>query len=156
METKITVNHLGELEDFVQNFVATLTTKAQNQNGSLVVALSGDLGAGKTTLVQALARCLGITEVVTSPTFTIMKSYQIIGNESFSLLVHMDAYRLESLAELKPLRFDEVLANPKNLVCVEWAEKIAPVLPKDTIYLKIEIKAEDSREITITNTPRVV
>ena len=82
METKITVNNLGELQAFVQNFVATLTTKAQN--GALVVALSGDLGAGKTTLVQALARSLKITEVVTSPTFTIMKSYQITGNESFS------------------------------------------------------------------------
>lgn len=154
METKITVNNLGELQAFVQNFVATLTTKAQK--GALVVALSGDLGAGKTTLVQALARSLKITEVVTSPTFTIMKSYLITGNESFSRLVHMDAYRLESLEELKPLRFDEVLANPQNLVCVEWAEKIAPVLPPDTIYLKIEIKAEDSREITITNTPRLV
>jgi tRNA threonylcarbamoyladenosine biosynthesis protein TsaE len=94
-----------------------------------------------------LARELGVREVVQSPTFTILKSYQT-SHPQFKTLVHMDAYRIEDLSELKPLYFGEILARPDTLFCIEWAEKIAPALPP---HLKINISStrEESRTITV-------
>ena len=89
----------------------------------VVVALKGDLGSGKTSFVQGVARALGITEHVTSPTFVLEKLYDINGDPNFSRLVHIDAYRLESEEDLRALRFSE-LSEDKNLVFVEWPEKV--------------------------------
>ena len=89
----------------------------------VVVALRGDLGSGKTSFVQGVARALGITEHVTSPTFVLEKLYDINGDPDFSRLVHIDAYRLESEEDLRALRFSE-LSEDKNLVFVEWPEKV--------------------------------
>lgn len=111
-----------------------------------VLALSGDLGVGKTTFIQKLAQVLGITEPVTSPTFTIMKRYET-SNKTFSTLIHMDAYRLETEEELEPLRFGELLELPNTLFCIEWAEKIKNVLPPDTIFLQLEINQEGKHTI---------
>lgn len=148
MENIIIINNLEELATFAKKFLAALNSAASKKERATVIALSGDLGAGKTTLVQLLAKELGITEIVTSPTFTIMKSYQTGEKQVFSQLVHMDAYRIESLAELGPLRLAEILATPKTLVCIEWAEKISPILPPETVYLSLATRGETGREIT--------
>ncbi len=149
MENKITINNLEELATFAKKFLAALSPAASKNEEATVIALSGDLGAGKTTLVQQFAKELGITEIVTSPTFTIMKIYPVSENQVFSQLVHMDAYRIESLEELGPLRLAEILATPKTLVCIEWAEKISPILPPETVYLSLTTRGEEVREITI-------
>jgi tRNA threonylcarbamoyladenosine biosynthesis protein TsaE len=115
-----------------------------------VVALSGDLGAGKTTFVQTLAKELGVTDTVTSPTFTIMKSYATT-SQWFENLVHLDVYRLEDINETTPLRLSEILKMPNTLVCIEWAEKIKEILPANTIYVDIKSLPNEVREITITN-----
>jgi len=81
---------------------------------TLVVSLQGDLGAGKTAFTQELARSLGVVEVVTSPTFTIMKQYEI-DNKDFDLMVHIDAYRIESEEEVEPLHLESVFTEPKQL-----------------------------------------
>lgn len=143
-----TITSLEELSVFAGAFLARLAKASVTKDQAVVVALSGDLGAGKTTLVQLLARGLGIGEVVTSPTFTIMKGYEASG-ETFDRLVHMDAYRIESLDELKPLRLSEILQAPRTLFCIEWAEKIAEVLPAETIFIDIKTKGEE-RQITVT------
>ncbi len=115
-------------------------------NKTTILALSGDLGVGKTTLVQQLAKILGIVEPITSPTFTIMKRYEI-GEGNFKTLIHMDAYRLDSEAELAPLRFEELISTPNTLFCIEWAEKIKNSLPADTVWLKLEIDKEGQHTI---------
>lgn len=93
------------------------------KDGGVIVALKGDLGSGKTSFVQGVARALGITEHVTSPTFVLEKMYEIVGDPDFTRLVHIDAYRLEKEEDLRALGFDE-LSRPGNLVFVEWPEKV--------------------------------
>lgn len=93
------------------------------------VTFYGDLGAGKTTFIQALAREMGIEGAITSPTFVIQKTYP--AKKYFDALVHIDAYRLTSGEELEKLRFSETLSLPKTLVCIEWPENVTSVLPTD-------------------------
>lgn len=152
MSPKTTIRGLGELQSFAQKLLSYLS---ENKKVTQVISLTGNLGAGKTTLVQQLARELGILETVTSPTFTIMKSYLVPPTNQFQKLIHIDAYRIESLAELKPLSLEEVLVTPGNLICIEWAERIAPVLPKDTIYLTLNLVDDDTREVIFSLNPTV-
>lgn len=112
-----------------------------------VVALSGDLGAGKTTFVQELAKKLGVMQTVTSPTFVIMKVYET-EDAVFETMVHIDAYRIEDVAEMNPLNFSEILSTKKSLVCIEWAEKIEDVLPAGTIKLELEATTHSKHKIT--------
>jgi len=116
--------------------------------GARVIALYGDLGAGKTTFVKALAGALGITETVTSPTFVIEKIYKLEGRQ-FDHLIHIDAYRLSGSAELQTLGWDSIISNPKNLIVVEWADIIEEALPKDAIRIHFTVTGEMTRDITI-------
>lgn len=123
------IPNLSALAEFSANFLAVLSSENKSPKLATVVALSGDLGAGKTTFVQSLARDLGVKEVIVSPTFTIFKFYET-SHSVFKTLIHMDAYRIEHLTELKPLRFSELIQNKDALFCIEWAEKILPALPE--------------------------
>ncbi len=114
-----------------------------------VVALHGDLGAGKTTFVQVLGKMLGVSEQITSPTFTIMKGYETT-DETFTRLIHMDAYRIDDISELGPLRFSDILASPNTLFCIEWAEKIKDALPEEAIQLTLEVVDENTRTATLS------
>lgn len=116
-----------------------------------VVALSGDLGAGKTTFVKELAHALGIEEEVTSPTFVIMKLYPLekAADVPYALLAHIDAYRIEAEDEMRVLRFDDLLAQRDALICIEWAEKIGTLIPKDALKIRIDIKG-DTRVFTFS------
>lgn len=115
----------------------------------LIITLVGDLGAGKTTFTQQLAIYLGITEPVTSPTFGIMKSYEIENNPVFDELVHMDTYRIEDISEAKPLRIEELLHRPKTLICIEWPERIAEIVPKQRTEVSIRITKNEEREVSV-------
>mgnify|MGYP003396114388 CR=1 FL=1 len=115
---------LADLPLFAKEVLARLAVK----NSATVVALRGDLGAGKTTFTQALARELGITATVQSPTYILMRSYKI-SNNKFQRLIHIDAYRLENPEEFSALKPEQFLQDPKNLVVVEWPEKVAGALP---------------------------
>lgn len=142
---KIIIENLSDLEKLAERILVDAKVWQKTRNEALVIALSGNLGAGKTTLVQIMARLLGIKEKVTSPTFTIMKSYPLKGE--FSYLIHMDAYRLENIDELGPLSFPEVLKDKTNLLCIEWAEKIQAALPDNFMRINIELLADDKREV---------
>jgi len=144
---KIIIKNLSDLHFFAKDFLLNTNLSPEK---SIIIALSGNLGAGKTTFVQFLAKELGVDEVVTSPTFTILKQYKTGEGARFKGLVHMDAYRLESIDELKPLRFDEYLNQPGTLLCIEWAEKIKEVLSSEVINVSIEIKDDEVREITVS------
>ena len=122
-----------------------LTSLKQKDNAT-VVALSGDLGAGKTTLSQAIARELGVKENVVSPTFVIMKIYELEG-QNWKHLIHIDAYRLESSQELLKLGWNEIIADPQNLVLIEWPEKVGDIIPEDSHRVTLAHKGEDIRSI---------
>lgn len=145
MEKAWSVKEVGELEAVAAEVLAMLRER-QDGRGAAVLALSGDLGAGKTTFMQTLARALGVSETVTSPTFVVMKNYELT-DQAWDTLIHMDAYRLEEIDELRPLRFAEVLAEKSNIVGIEWAEKIASALPKETLYLDF-VPSGEARTIT--------
>lgn len=115
-------------------------------NDAYVLALSGELGSGKTCFTQQLAAHLGVEEAVTSPTFILEKRYPL-KHSQFDNLIHIDAYRFESEKDLKALRFDELLKNPRNLIVIEWAEKIKDALPKGTLWLYFEHQGGTKRRI---------
>ena len=137
---------------------------ANIKHHALIFGLSGDLGSGKTTFIQGFARALGIKRRLLSPTFLIIRSYKIPKQKKplttrrqlltthYSLLTHIDAYRLYRPPELAALDFKKIISNPKNIVLIEWAEKIKKLLPKNTIQLKFEHgKKENERIIKISN-----
>ena len=129
---KKTVSHsLEETQQIANSWLAEISNAYSGLDEALVVGLSGHLGAGKTAFVKALAKSLGIKEDVTSPTFVIMKIYDIAPQVRpggtgipWKRLVHIDAYRLERPEELEALRFEDVVADRNNLVMVEWPENV--------------------------------
>lgn len=127
---------------------------------ALVIGLEGDLGGGKTTFVQGVAQGLGIKEQITSPSFVLIKKYRIrfgVADESlrpnanFRSLFHIDCYRLNKPQELLELDFEEIIKNSKNLVVIEWAEKVKEILPKDTLILQFKFINENKRSIIMNN-----
>lgn len=116
---------------------------------AVLVCLSGDLGAGKTTLVQEIARCLEIKEDVISPTYTLMKSYPIHSNSIFKKLIHIDAYRIESNEEFSRLGWDEIISDPENLIFLEWPEKVSGSIGNPSLYVTLTHHNNDSRKMTL-------
>ena len=111
-------------------------TAAAPEGAAAVLGLSGDLGAGKTTFVQHVARALEVQESVTSPTFVIMKSY-VTTDPRWRQLVHIDAYRIELVDELRVLGFATLLQQNNTIICIEWAERVISLLPPHTKTLII-------------------
>jgi len=136
--------------DFISVIDDVLACEDKSQSGAFCITLTGDLGAGKTTFTQQLAAHLGITEHITSPTFGIMKSYDIPGHSDFDHLVHIDAYRIEDIAEVGPLRLQEVFTQPRTLVSIEWPEKIAEILPEEKVEVVIEIGEREERRVVFS------
>ncbi len=126
---------------------ATLVSRLMPGETATLITLSGELGAGKTTFTQSIAKALGITDVVNSPTFVIQKIYAIPSG-AFSRLVHMDAYRLKDSSELGVLGFDELLSQPETLIVLEWPERVPDVAKDATIHITLEPLEDGSRRIT--------
>lgn len=139
-----TIHSSHDLAPYTEQLIASIP----QQDRAAIITLSGDLGAGKTTLAQHLARGLGVTEEVSSPTFVIAKYYDL-ANQPWDRLIHIDAYRLED-EPLEPLGFAELFENPNNLIVIEWPEYIQSVLPTGCTAISIAINPDESRTITIT------
>lgn len=135
---------LEALQDEAASFASSLMPK---ESGATLVTLTGELGAGKTSFTQAVARALGIEESVTSPTFVLEKVYELAGN-GFKRLVHIDAYRLESGAALRPLGFDELMQDKHNLILLEWPERVQDALPEADTRITLEVMPDTSRKLT--------
>ena len=114
-----------------------------------VVALSGELGTGKTCLAQGIARGLGVPEEykITSPTFTIINEYP-----GRLILYHLDVYRLSGVRDLDEIGYEDCF-NDKGVVVVEWAEKIRDALPKETLFILLTYIDENIRKIVTTQEP---
>jgi len=105
-----------------------------------ILALSGPLGAGKTTFVQALAAMLGASRNPKSPTFTMLRTY-VVDYHGVTRLLHLDAYRIENEADLLPLDLDEELLESGTILIIEWPEKMPGWLakhPHQTLEIKID------------------
>jgi len=135
-----------QMPTFVADFLKTIEPREH----AYVIALSGNLGAGKTTFSQELAKQLGVTESVASPTFVIMKQYALT-NQRFERLVHIDAYRLESAEELQTLHIESVLSDKDTIVLLEWPEHVQDCIPGDATTISISVIDDTSRDITISH-----
>lgn len=144
MPQKNLISHnLEETSKIAEDFVATLPKKSQR---AIVVGLFGELGAGKTTFTGAAAKALGIIETVNSPTFVIQKIFPLTDGRKF---IHIDAYRLSHGQELINLGWNEISADPNNIIFIEWPEKVLDILPNDAFKVQFEHLDEKSRQITI-------
>jgi len=112
-------------------------------NEPACIALIGELGAGKTVFVKGIAKALGITEVIKSPSFVIMRSY-----EGGMKLYHIDLYRIRTINEILP--FEEYLLRD-GITAVEWADKIKNILPEERIEVRIDIQKSERRKVTIND-----
>lgn len=120
---------------------------AQRLKGGEVIALSGNLGAGKTVFVKALAQQLGVVETVTSPTFVLMKVYNV-KYKNIEKFVHVDCYRLQGQEDLSEIGLADYLGQTNMILAVEWADRVIG-LPTQTIKIHFEILANEQRKITI-------
>ena len=132
------IHSLGELDKAAEFF-------CNNLGNHRIVALYGPMGAGKTTLVTAIARHLGSSDNVTSPTFAIVNSYD---TDSGGIIYHFDFYRLNRPEEAFDIGYEEYFFSGE-LCLIEWPEKIEPLLPEDTLKVHISVTGDNSRLLSI-------
>ncbi|HEY4508774.1 MAG TPA: tRNA (adenosine(37)-N6)-threonylcarbamoyltransferase complex ATPase subunit type 1 TsaE [Candidatus Paceibacterota bacterium] len=157
---KYSSNSLEETQKIAQDFISSIKP---NNTGATVVGLYGDLGAGKTSFIQGISKALGVSDTVVSPTFVIMKVYELdsgfqrsdLKEDSkaqtlgkFTHLIHIDAYRIEKSSELLYLGWNDIISDPKNLIFIEWPERVADIMPEH-IHIHFTHVSENSREIEI-------
>jgi tRNA threonylcarbamoyladenosine biosynthesis protein TsaE len=122
---------------------------ARSLKGGKVIGLIGDLGAGKTVFAKGLASGLGIRQKITSPTFVLMRVYPI-KKKDIKNLVHIDAYRLKSTADLEAIGAEEYMNDPEAIVLIEWADRVVEIMPKNVTLITIKTdKGEQKRIINI-------
>ena len=144
----------AEAARFVRGISGPPSPEATARRSATLVTLSGELGAGKTAFTKAVARELGVTDVVNSPTFVLEKIYVLplceLGSSTpkFARLVHIDAYRLESGKDLAALSFDELMCDPSNLILFEWPEMVKDGLPPASVAISIATRSDGSRTIS--------
>ena len=135
---------------------------------ALVFGLKGDLGGGKTTFLQGFARGLGLKDKITSPTFVILKKFKVQKSKTefpltkkmkvkkekkfsspFGYFIHIDCYRIQKAKEISDLGFEEIISDPKNIVAIEWAERIKNILPKNIIWIEFDFINKNTRKIVV-------
>jgi tRNA threonylcarbamoyladenosine biosynthesis protein TsaE len=126
------------------------------QKKAVVLALAGGLGGGKTTFAQGFAKGLGVKDKVTSPTFAIFKRFKIdlprgriIQKADFENFYHFDCYRLSGPKDVLGLGFKEIVSAPRNIVLLEWAERVRRSLPKEAIWLKFDFVGKNKRTVLL-------
>ncbi|MBI5306133.1 tRNA (adenosine(37)-N6)-threonylcarbamoyltransferase complex ATPase subunit type 1 TsaE [Candidatus Wolfebacteria bacterium] len=128
-------------------FLAKEILSARLKNSrAVVIALSGNLGSGKTTFVQGFLRVAGVKSKITSPTFIIVKRFKI-KDLRFKNIYHIDCYRVRKSNELLSIGIKDILSNPQNIVLIEWPEKIKKYLPKNVIWIKFKYGEKENERI---------
>lgn len=136
----------------VEDWEVVAQAIAEQLKPGMAVRLMGPLGAGKTTLVQALAKVLGAKGVPRSPTFSLMRTYQVGKRIGIRRLIHIDAYRLESASDAHALGLDEELVEGDTVLAIEWAENLGALLKEiPSIDVKIETDPNNgARRVSVT------
>jgi len=112
-----------------------------------VVCLYGELGSGKTTFVQGVAKGLGIDTRLLSPTFIIVRRYPLKSGISF--FYHIDLYRTKSVSDLEGLGLREIFSDPHAVICIEWAQRLGSFLPKQRTDIHFSVISEGQRKIEV-------
>lgn len=139
MQTVVT-NSPKDTQKLAQNLAA------QFKDGG-IIALTGDLGAGKTTFVQGFAKGLGIKDKIISPTFVLMREHKIPNTDT--VFYHLDLYRLEEPIDIVNIGLKDLIQNPENIILIEWSEKLGENLPHNATKINIEKLDQASRKITV-------
>ncbi len=139
--THCLLRDLNDTHRFAHRLIKSLTLPA-------VVAMTGDLGSGKTTLSQAIASVLGIEEFLPSPTFTLVNEYPT----SSGYLIHSDLYRLHDESEIQNLGLKDYFAEPQTITIVEWADRAPALFPESTLWLRLYLRPDDVRVVSIMTT----
>ena len=144
------LQNLAETKQVAVDWLASISNTYAGRDEALVIGLSGHLGAGKTAFTKIVAKTLGVEEEVTSPTFVIMKMYEMNAQNlvPWKRLVHIDAYRLERSEELAALDWEKLVADKNNLILIEWPENVGLKEFEPQASLKFEARGEE-RSITI-------
>lgn len=141
--------NINETNDFAENIISFAKEKALKNNNAVVVALSGDLGSGKTATVKILGEKLGIKSRMLSPTFVIEKIYNLPKGYPWEKFIHIDAYRLLKESEIIRLGWNEIVSDNKNIIFIEWPENVKKIIPKGAIRVTFSHKGETDRLIEI-------
>ena len=137
------IKSLEEMDKFALDLISKISPGKE----AVVLALSGNLGAGKTAFVKSLAKNLGAARVIQSPTFVIMKKYEI-KHPVFKFLIHIDAYRIEGHKELQILGWEEILKDPTNIVAIEWPENVKNLILNSATKIHFEFIDDKTRSVT--------
>ena len=140
---KIIIHQLDEIRNAARQFIE----QALQGDCQRVVAFYGSMGAGKTTFIRALCEELGVTDVVTSPTFAIVNEYEVDRAEGFSIF-HFDFYRIKRLEEVYDMGYEDYFYG-SSLCLIEWPEHIEELLPDDCLRVTIRVLDDGSREISV-------
>lgn len=141
-EEFITTN-ITDFEEASRNILRSIL-EISPKNKATLITLSGDLGAGKTTMAQFFGKELGIKTEITSPTFVIQKRYELDETKQYINVFHMDLYRLQNFSEIEKLGWREIRNNQDNIIFIEWAENIKEVAEDFDVQIKIEFLKDHS------------
>jgi len=144
----MSIKFLSKSEKETFNFAKKF---AKQLIGGEVLCLIGDLGAGKTIFTKGLAAGLKVKNIITSPTFVLMKNYQISEHQQIKNLIHIDAYRLTDDQQLLEIGVKDFLNHPENIIIIEWADKVRDILPQKIIEINFKINKNNQRKIIIKN-----
>ncbi len=132
----------------IAEHILTMALANKSAEHATMITFSGDLGAGKTTLIQEIAKRLGVVDDLQSPTFVIYKRY-VVPEGRFKSLIHGDMYRLESAEEIEKLGWSELVSDPNTIMCVEWPEKITGAIPEWATCVVIHHLGGEKRSLEI-------
>jgi tRNA threonylcarbamoyladenosine biosynthesis protein TsaE len=114
---------------------------------STIIALQGNLGAGKTVFAKGVAETLGVKETVTSPTFVLEKVYLLPEGSPWKRMVHIDAYRLEGEEEILTIGWNALATDPHNLILIEWPEQVGLAIPERAFWIEFEAVDDTTRKL---------
>jgi len=133
----LTVKHLEAIKDAARQFVAAMGERK-------IFAFEGEMGAGKTSFIKAICEHLSVVDKLNSPTFSIVNEYKINGSDNF--IYHFDFYRINSLNEAYDIGIEEYFTSG-SLCFLEWADRIEPLLPEETVFVNITVNNDLSRTV---------
>jgi tRNA threonylcarbamoyl adenosine modification protein YjeE len=149
IEVRVETHSVAEARQLAKTLIAGLGERADAWQRAVVIALDGPLGAGKTEFTKGLGAAIGIDPTtICSATFVIICEYDAAANEK--TLIHVDAYRLGGGAELDDIGFGEMLMRPRTLIAIEWASRVAEILPPETLWIDQTATSPTDRIVTLS------